>query len=87
VARDPTQPNLRQVHLIHQELLDDVEADGFVVPAGALGENITTRGVALLDLPVGTVLGWVRRPQCASPACATLVARSTTTSAACWHGW
>lgn len=56
VARDPTQPNLRQVHLIHQELLDEVEADGFTVPAGALGENITTRGVDLLGLSAGTVL-------------------------------
>jgi MOSC domain-containing protein YiiM len=56
VARDPTQPNLRQVHLIHQELLDEVEADGFTVPAGALGENITTCGVDLLGLSTGTVL-------------------------------
>lgn len=56
VARDPTQPNLRQVHLIHQELLDEVEADGFTVPAGALGENITTRGLDLLCLSTGTVL-------------------------------
>lgn len=56
VARDPTQPNLRQVHLIHQELLDELEADGFTVPAGGLGENITTCGVDLLGLSTGTVL-------------------------------
>jgi MOSC domain-containing protein YiiM len=56
VARDPTRPNLRQVHLIHQELLDEVQADGFTVPAGELGENITTRGVNLLGLSAGTIL-------------------------------
>lgn len=56
VARDPTQPNLRQVHLIHAELFDEVGADGFTVRAGELGENITTRGVDLLGLPTGTVL-------------------------------
>jgi hypothetical protein len=56
VARDPTQSNLRQVHLIHEELLDEVRADGYAVPPGALGENITTRGVDLLGLPAGTVL-------------------------------
>jgi MOSC domain-containing protein YiiM len=56
VARDPSQPNLRQVHLIHRELLDEVDADGFTVPPGAMGENVTTSGVDLLDLPVGTRL-------------------------------
>jgi MOSC domain-containing protein YiiM len=56
VARDPTQPNLRQVHLIHEEVLDEVAADGFRVPPGALGENITTRGVDLLALPTGALL-------------------------------
>lgn len=56
VKADPTQPNLRQVHLIANELLDEVNALGFDVAPGALGENITTRGVDLIDLPRGTVL-------------------------------
>jgi len=56
VARDPSQPNLRQVHLIHAELLEEVDADGFTVPPGAMGENITTRGVDLLGLSAGTRL-------------------------------
>ena len=56
VAQDPTQPNLRQVHLIHSELHVELRAGGFVVEAGQMGENITTRGVALLELPTGTLL-------------------------------
>lgn len=56
VAVDPTQPNLRQVHLIHAELHDELRAAGFVVSAGQMGENITTRGVDLLSLPTGTRL-------------------------------
>ena len=56
VARDPTQPNLRQVHLIHAELLDELAAHGHAVAPGALGENITTRGIDLLALPQGTEL-------------------------------
>ena len=56
VARDPSQPNLRQVHLIHAELHDELHAHGFTVGAGEMGENITTRGVELLRLPVGTRL-------------------------------
>ena len=56
VAQNPDQPNLRQVHLIHEELLDELNAQGFAVRAGQLGENITTRGIALLDLPVGSEL-------------------------------
>jgi len=56
VARDPSQPNLRQVHLVHAELFDEVGADGFAVAPGELGENVTTRGVDLLGLPRGTVL-------------------------------
>lgn len=56
VRVDPTKPNLRQVHLIHAELLDELAAKGFVIEAGALGENITTRGVDLLELPTGTLL-------------------------------
>jgi MOSC domain-containing protein YiiM len=56
VAADPTQPNLRQVHLLHAELHDDLRAAGFDVAAGQMGENVTTRGVELLALPVGTLL-------------------------------
>jgi MOSC domain-containing protein YiiM len=56
VARDPTQPNLRQVHLIHAELHDELRAAGFTVSAGQMGENVTTRGVDLLGLPTGTRL-------------------------------
>lgn len=56
VARDPNQPNLRQVHLIHEELHDELRTSGFEVMPGQMGENITTRGVDLLGLPVGTRL-------------------------------
>jgi MOSC domain-containing protein YiiM len=56
VAKDPTQPNLRQVHLIHEELLDELNAAGFRLAPGAIGENITTRGIDLLALPRGTRL-------------------------------
>ena len=54
--RDPTQPNLRQVHLLHAELHDELGAAGYPVGPGDLGENVTTRGLDLLGLPVGTVL-------------------------------
>lgn len=56
VAADPTQPNLRQVHLIHIELFDEVAQKNFHVEPGQLGENITTRGIDLLSLPTGTRL-------------------------------
>jgi MOSC domain-containing protein YiiM len=56
VARDPTQPNLRQVHLIHAELIEHLQARGFSVSPGTMGENITTEGLALLDLPAGARL-------------------------------
>lgn len=56
VAADPTQPNLRQVHLIHFELLEELSAKGFQVAPGQMGENITTRGLELLSLPKGTLL-------------------------------
>lgn len=56
VRRDPAQPNLRQVHLMHAELHDELHALGFDVSAGQLGENITTRGIDLLGLPTGTFL-------------------------------
>lgn len=56
VARDPSQPNLRQVHLIHIELFDELAAKGFTVSPGVLGENITTSGISLLSLPVESQL-------------------------------
>ena len=56
VAQDPTQPNLRQVHLIHEELFEELREVGFEVAPGDLGENVTTRGIDLLGLPVGTLL-------------------------------
>jgi MOSC domain-containing protein YiiM len=56
VARDPSQPNLRQVHLIHAELHDELRAAGFDLAPGQMGENVTTRGVDLLDLPAGARL-------------------------------
>ena len=56
VARDPFAPNLRQVHLMHDELFDELRAKGFDVLPGAMGENITTHGIDLLALPEGTEL-------------------------------
>ena len=56
VRRDPTQPNLRQVHLIHGELHDELRGRGFAVSPGDMGENVTTRGIDLLGLPTGTRL-------------------------------
>ena len=56
VAKDPSQPNLRQVHLIHAELHDELREAGFSVSAGDMGENVTTRGIDLLGLPTGARL-------------------------------
>jgi len=56
VARDPAQPNLRQVHLIHGELHDELRRAGFDVSPGQMGENLTTRGIDLLGLATGTLL-------------------------------
>ncbi|MQA25079.1 MAG: MOSC domain-containing protein [Micromonosporaceae bacterium] len=56
VARDPSQPNLRQVHLIHAELHAELRAAGFAVGPGQMGENVTTEGVDLLGLPTCTRL-------------------------------
>ena len=56
VAQDPTQPNLRQVHLIHSELHDEIRTLGFEMLPGQMGENITTKGIQLLDLPRHTRL-------------------------------
>lgn len=56
LAKDAAQPNLRQVHLIHEELFAELAARGFAVRAGEIGENITSRGLALLQLPRNTRL-------------------------------
>ena len=56
VARDPTQPNLRQVHLLHTELLSELRGKGFDIGAGQIGENILTEGIDLLGLSTGTRL-------------------------------
>jgi MOSC domain-containing protein YiiM len=56
VRRDPSEPNLRQLHLIHEELHEELRRAGFTVFPGQMGENVTTRGVDLLGLPVGTRL-------------------------------
>ncbi|UKN03715.1 MOSC domain-containing protein [Paracrocinitomix mangrovi] len=56
VKQDPNQPNLRQVHLIHAELFDELKSKGFNISAGDIGENITTHGIDLLNLPKDTLL-------------------------------
>lgn len=56
VARDPDQPNLRQVHLIHAELHDELREAGYELAPGEMGENITTVGLDLLALPRETRL-------------------------------
>ena len=56
VKKDPTQPNLRQVHLIHHELIEQLQNQGFHVHAATMGENITTSGIDLLSLPTNSVL-------------------------------
>lgn len=56
VRANPDQPNLRQVHLIHEELFEEVKERGFTVHAADLGENITTRGIDLLSLPRHAIL-------------------------------
>ena len=56
VRKDPNQINLRQVHLIHSELFDELNSKGFVVKAGDLGENICTQNIDLLGLKEDAVL-------------------------------
>jgi len=55
-ARNPDAPNLRQVHLMHAELFDELAGKGIAVTAGQMGENIVTRGIDLLGLPRGARL-------------------------------
>jgi MOSC domain-containing protein YiiM len=56
VLRDATAPNLRQVHLVHEELFDELRGKGFDIGPGDIGENVTTRGIDLLGLPAGARL-------------------------------
>ena len=56
MRKDPEAPNLRQVHLIHAELFDELRSLGFDIRPGEMGENVTTRGVDLLALPRGARL-------------------------------
>ena len=56
VAKDPTQPNIRQVHLLHAELFEELGARGFAIAPGQLGENVTTRGIDLLALSAGSLI-------------------------------
>ena len=56
VRQDPSQANLRQVHLLQAELFDELIARDHAVWPGDMGENITTRGIDLLQLPTGTQL-------------------------------
>lgn len=62
VRQDPTQPNLRQVHLIALEFLETLCASGFDVKPGDMGENLTTEGLDLIDLPRGTILEFENGP-------------------------
>jgi MOSC domain-containing protein YiiM len=56
VARDPSQPNLRQLHLLHAEIFEELAPQGFTLKPGDIGENVTTRGIDLLGLGTGTRL-------------------------------
>ncbi|QIP88304.1 MOSC domain-containing protein [Streptomyces sp. Tu 2975] len=56
MRHEPHLPNLRQVHLMHEELFDELALKGFTVAAGELGENVSTRGIDLLRLPTGALL-------------------------------
>jgi MOSC domain-containing protein YiiM len=56
MKKDPTRVNLRQVHLIHSELHEELRASGFELAPGEMGENVTTSGIDLLGLPTGTRL-------------------------------
>jgi MOSC domain-containing protein YiiM len=53
---NPSLPNLRQVHIMHVELFDELADKGFSVAPGQMGENISTRGIDLLGLPTGAHL-------------------------------
>jgi hypothetical protein len=42
---NPTLPNLRQVHLIHEELFDELRPAGYALAPGDVGENVLTCGI------------------------------------------
>ena len=85
IVRDPSQPNLRQVHLVHTELLEELQSRGHAVGPGSIGENITTSGIDLLSLSQGTKLhigheavgGDYRPPKsvCSAPTSSVLALR------------
>ncbi len=83
VARDPSQPNLRQVHLLHAEVFDEVAAAGHTVVPGDMGENVTTRGVDLLGLPTGALLHLGDEACVRVTGSGTPASRSTTSTPAC----
>ena len=83
VRRDPTAPNLRQVHLIAGELFAELARRGHPVPPGALGENITTQGLDLLGLPTGTLLHLGADAVVEVTGCATPASRSSAINAGC----
>ena len=56
VREDPSRPNLRQVHLIHEELFEEMRVAGYALRPGDIGDNVTTRGISLLNLPSATRL-------------------------------
>jgi len=88
VRQDPTQPNLRQVHLLHRELFDELAAKGYTVSPGDLGENITTSGIALLELPTGPSCAFTNQRSSGSPACATPARKSIISSpGSCRRSW
>jgi hypothetical protein len=80
VAQDPTQPNLRQLHLIHAELFEELAAAGFRVAPGAMGENVTTRESTCSGCRAARACISARAPSPRSPACATPAASSMPSS-------
>lgn len=52
--RQPRLPNLRQVHLIPSALFGTLRRCGYEIGAGGLGENVTTAGLNLEEMPLGT---------------------------------
>ncbi len=79
VRKNPDEPNLRQVHLIHAELHAELAEQGFDLSAGQMGENVTTSGVELLALPAGARLRLGGEAVVEVKGCATR-ARSSTRS-------
>lgn len=80
---EPEAPNLRQVHLMHEELFDELALKGYDVSAGGLGENVTTRGVDLLGLPTGALLHLGDEAVVEVTGLRNPVRRSTTTARDC----